>query len=229
MKLGLKVSLIGAAVLFVAPQIASAAVVIVRSAGQAAKAYPPGKSLPEGTSIKLGDGDMVTVLSPNAAKVFRGPGVFAVGADRESLAMAAGRRARFGALRAGDVAHNPSIWDVDVTQSGKICVSDPAKLMLWRPNKDEAVKLNIRSSSGKAQTLDWAAGASTTSWPSALPISSGSEYQIEFPGADKSKVSFVKVPQQPSDIVVAAKMLIDNGCQNQLDVLVDNASKPHTN
>ena len=146
MKLSTKVWLAGAAALVALPSIASAAIVIVRSAGAAAKAYPPGKAIPEGASIRLGDGDMVTVLTPNSAKVLRGPGVFAVdAADRQSLAMAAGRRARFSALRTGDVARNPSLWDVDVSQSGKMCVSDPAKLNLWRPSKEEAAKVSIRS------------------------------------------------------------------------------------
>src|SRR4051812_44678360 len=104
MKLGTKLGLLGAVFLIGAPGIASAAVVIVRSVGAAAKAYPPGKALPEGSSIRLGDGDMVTVLGPNSAKVLRGPGVFPVAqAGRETLALAAGRRARFGALRTNEV------------------------------------------------------------------------------------------------------------------------------
>lgn len=228
MKLGTKFALVGAAVLLVAPGIASAAVVIVRSAGSAAKSYPPGKALPDNASIKLGDGDMVTVLTSNSARVLRGPGVFAVGADRQSLAMAAGRRARFGALRTGDVAKNPSLWDVDATQSGKMCVSNPAKLSLWRPNKDEAVKINIRSSNGKTQSVDWAAGKQTVGWPQNLPITSGAEYQIEGLGADTSSVRFVTVKTPPADLVGAAKVLIDNDCQNQLDLLVESASKPQS-
>jgi hypothetical protein len=227
MKLGTKTWLVGAVALLAVPSVASAAVVIVRSAGNAAKAYPPGKALAENASIKLGNGDMVTVLTPNAAKVLRGPGTFVAGAtDRQSLAMAAGRRARFGALRTGDVAKNPSLWDLDVTQSGKMCVSNPGKLSLWRPNKDEAAKLSIRSADGKVQTVNWAAGSATTAWPTALPVKSGAEYQIDMGGADKSSVSFVTVKSPPSDLVGAAKVLIDNGCQNQLDLLVENASKP---
>jgi hypothetical protein len=231
MKLSTKVWLASAAALVALPSIASAAIVIVRSAGAAAKAYPPGRAIPEGSSIRLGDGDMVTVLTPSSAKVLRGPGVFAVdAADRQSLAMAAGRRARFSALRTGDVARNPSLWDVDVSQSGKMCISDPAKLNLWRPSKDEATKLNIRSADGRTQTLDWAAGKDTVPWPKALPIRSGSQYSIEWPGSsDKAVVDFVTLsPKPPSDLVGAAKVLIANGCQNQLDMLVDNASKPKT-
>lgn len=226
MKVGRRLTLVSAVVLIAAPGIASAAVVIVRSAGAAAKSYPPGKALPEGASIKLGSGDMVTVLGPNSAKVLRGPGVFPVAqTGRDTLAMAAGRRARFGALRTGDIAENPSVWDLDVTQSGKMCVAEPSKLTLWRPNKDDAAKISIRSEDGKVQTLDWLAGSATVAWPSALPIKSGEEYQVETGGADKSNVSIVTVSKPPADLVGTAQLLIANGCQNQLDLLVDNASK----
>lgn len=232
MKLSNKLWLAGAAAFVAVPSIASAAIVIVRSAGAAAKAYPPGKALPENASIKLGDGDMVTVLTPSSAKVLRGPGTFSVAAaDRESLAMAAGRRARFSALRTGEVARNPSLWDVDVGQSGKMCVSDAAGLKLWRANKDEAAKISIRSASGQVQTLNWAAGRDTVAWPKALPVKSGAQYVIEWPGSgDKATVDFVTLnPKPPTDLVGAAKVLIANGCQNQLDLLVDGASKPAAN
>jgi hypothetical protein len=106
-----------------------------------------------------------------------------------------------------------------------MCVAEPTKLSLWRPNKDEAATLSIRSASGKVQTVAWAAGKATVAWPGSLPVASGAEYQIDTGGADKSSVSFVRVASAPTDIVGAAKVLIDNGCQNQLDLLVDNASK----
>jgi hypothetical protein len=230
MKLSTKFWLAGAAALVAVPSIASAAIVIVRSAGAAAKAYPPGKALPDNASIRLGDGDMVTVLTPNSAKVLRGPGVFAVdSADRQSLAMAAGRRARFSALRTGDVARNPDLWDVDVSQSGKMCVSDSKKLNLWRPSKDEAASISIRSGDGQVQSLNWAAGKDTVPWPKALPVKSGAKYSIEWPGSSEAAtIDFVTVSKPPSDLVGAAKVLIANGCQNQLDLLVDNASKPKT-
>ena len=82
-----------------------AAVVVVRSLGPSAKAYPPGKTLPETAKITLQGGDVVTVLGPGSAQTLRGPGNF--DAKQMSLASAAGQRGRFGALRAGDVAHNP--------------------------------------------------------------------------------------------------------------------------
>lgn len=229
MRSATKIGLIGLAAVSAAalPSIASAAVVIVRSVGPSAKLNPPGKALPDSTNIKLESGDAVTILGPSGARTLRGPGVFAAGAiNREGLQMAAGRRARFGALRTGEVAKNPSVWDLDVTQSGTVCVADPKKLKLWRPQYADAAKVTIRSAGGAVQSADWAAGKATTAWPAGLPVSNGAEYQIEVAGAaEKSSVRIVQVPNAPSDIVGAAKVLIDNGCQNQLDVLVDSASK----
>ena len=203
---------------------ALASVVVVRSLGPSAKAYPPGKTLPETAKITLQGGDVVTVLGAGSAKTLRGPGIF--DAKQVTLASAAGQRGRFGALRTGEVAHNPSIWDLDVTQSGKVCVANPAKLQLWRPESDTAIKATIRSADGKSQELSWAAGKASASWPSALPISNGGEYQIGLgDGGDNSDVSFVIVSSAPSDMVAAAQLLIQNGCQNQLDLLVAGASK----
>ena len=92
---------------------AIANVVVVKSLGPSAKAYPPGKTLPPNAKISLKGGDVLTVIGPSAAKTLRGPGNFDAG--QVSLASAAGQRGRFGALRASEVAHNPSIWDIDVS------------------------------------------------------------------------------------------------------------------
>jgi len=202
---------------------AVASVVVVKSLGPSSKAYPPGKTLPESAKITLQGGDVVTVLGPASAQTLRGPGNFAAG---KSLASAESKRGRFGALRASEVAKNPSIWDIDVTQSGKICVSNSSKVQLWRPESEADAKINIRSAEGKSQEVNWAAGKSAAAWPASLPVSSGAEYQIEWPDTgDKSKVTFVTVPNAPVDLVGAAQMLIQNGCQHQLDLLVQSASK----
>lgn len=201
---------------------AIANVVIVKSLGPSSKAYPPGKTLPESAKITLQGGDVVTVLGPAAAQTLRGPGNFAAG----QAAFASAERGRFGALRAIDVAKNPSIWDIDVTQSGKMCITNASKIQLWRPESDAAVKISIHSPDGKSQDVDWAAGNASAVWPAALPVTSGSQYQIEWPDTgDKSSVTFVTVPNAPADLVGAAQVLIENGCQHQLDLLVQSASK----
>jgi hypothetical protein len=203
---------------------ALANVVVVKSLGPSAKAYPPGRTLSESAKISLQGGDVLTVLGPASAQTLRGPGNF--DAKQVALASAAGQRGRFGALRAAEVAHNPSVWDVDVSQSGKICVSDASKLQLWRPDSETAATVQIHSADGATQDLTWAAGSALTAWPAALPIKSGASYQIEWPDTgERSSLSFVNVPGTPGDLVGAAQVLIQNGCQKQLDLLVESATK----
>ena len=204
--------------------VAVANVVVVKSLGPSAKAYPPGRMLPENAKIALQGGDVVTVLGPSSAQTLRGPGNF--DAKQVALASAAGQRGRFGALRAAEVAHNPSIWDVDVSAGGRICVSDPGKLQLWRPDSEADMTITIRSPDGNTQPLNWAAGKALTAWPAALPLKSGGEYQIEWPDTgERSSLDVVTVANPPADLIGAAQVLIENGCQKQLDLLVESASK----
>ena len=207
------------------PTAGVANVVVVKSLGPSAKAYPPGKTLSESAKISLQGGEVVTVLGPASAQTLRGPGSF--DAKQVALASAAGQRGRFGALRAGEVAHNPSIWDIDASASGKVCVTNASKLQLWRPDKEAAITVKIHGADGESQDLSWAAGAALTAWPSALPIKNGAEYQVEWPdGSDASKLDMVTiVPPPADDLVSSAQSLISHGCQKQLELLVQSASK----
>jgi hypothetical protein len=199
-------------------------VVVVKSLGPSAKAYPPGKTLPESAKISLQGGDVVTVLGPASAQTLRGPGNF--DAKQVALASAAGQRGRFGALRAIEIAHNPSIWDIDAGAGGKVCVADASKLQLWRADSETAATVEIRSADGQSQELTWAAGKALTAWPSALPIKNGASYQVEWPDTgEKSSLDVVTVQHPPTDLVGAAQLLLQNGCQKQLDLLVESASK----
>jgi len=215
----------GAAVAIALSSTAALAnVVVVKSLGPSAKAYPPGKTLPPSAKITLQGGDVVTVLGPSSAQTLRGPGNFDAG--QISLASAASQRGRFGALRAAEVAHNPSIWDIDASQSGKVCVTNASKLQVWRPDSDSAATVQIHSSDGQTQKLSWAAGKALAAWPSALAVKTGAQYQIEWgDSGDKSSLDVVTVDKVPSDLVGTAQVLIENGCQNQLDLLVASAGK----
>ena len=214
-----------AATLALGSMAALANVVVVKSIGPSAKAYPPGKTLPESAKIQLKAGDVVTIIGPGSVKTLRGPGSF--DAKQVQLASAAGQRGRFGALRAAEVAHNPSVWDVDVSQGGKVCVAEGGKLALWRPDSEVEATVNIRGADGKAEALSWAAGKALADWPTALPITNNTTYQVEWADTgEKSSLDIVTIPQPPpTDVVGAAQVLIENGCQRQLDLLVESASK----
>jgi len=212
-----------ASALAIGSTAAIANVVVVKSLGPSAKAYPPGKTLPPSAKITLQGGDVLTVIGPSAAKTLRGPGNFDAG--QVSLASAAGQRGRFGALRASEVAHNPSIWDIDVSKGGRICITDAAKLKLWRPDSQADMMVTIRSEDGTTQALNWSAGAALAGWPSAMPVKSGAAYQVEWPDTgESSSLDVVLIPSAPTDLVGAAQVLIENGCQKQLELLVESAS-----
>ena len=210
-----------AAALALGSTAATASVVVVKSTS---KAYPAGKTLPESAKITLQGGDVVTLLGPGSAKTLRGPGSFE--AKQVTTASASSRRGRFGALRASEVARNPSIWDIDVSQNGKICVARDNKVQLWRPMTEGAVTVNIRKPDGTVEPLTWASGSALTDWPTGLAIHNGERYQVEWPASgDKSTLEFVTVDAKADDLVGTAQVLIANGCNNQLDLLVASAGK----
>lgn len=221
-----KLKLLSAAlVVALCSSVATATVVVVKSLGPSAKAYPPGKTLPETAKITLQGGDVVTILGPSSAQIFRGPGNF--DAKQAALGSAAAQRGRFSAMRTGEVAHVPSIWDLDVSQSGKVCITDVKKVQLWRQDSDGTAAVQIRAADGTTSRLNWAAGKPLTGWPAALPLTTGAQYELDWPnGGDKSKLEVVVLPSAPADSVEAAQVLIKNGCQNQLDQLVQDATKP---
>jgi len=216
---------IGVAVVALAVSSASlATVLVVRANGPSAKIYPPGKALPESAKIQLQQGDSLMLLNTKGARTLRGPGTFAVAAGSGDIAAAANRRARFSAMRSGEVRLNPSPWNVDITQSGKVCVADASTLTLWRPLADDAIKLTIRGNGGE-QTIDWPAGKDTISWPTGLAVASGAEYQLTQPDSgDMARVTFVTIASPPADKIGTAQSLIANECTNQLDVLVEGSS-----
>ena len=210
-----------AAIALAASSASLATVLVVRAAGPSAKVYPPGKALPESAKIQLQPGDSVMLLNTNGARTLRGPGTFTVAASGEGLAEAANRRARVSSMRSSEVPLNPSPWNLDITQSGKLCVANPSHLTLWRPQKDDEIKLTIRGG-GSEQTLDWPAGKDTMAWPASLPVTTGAEYQLSQPDSgDMARVTFVTLVNPPADSIGTAQSLIANGCDNQLDVLVD--------
>lgn len=213
-----------AATLALGSTAAIANVVVVKSLGPSAKSYPPGKTLPESAKITLQTGDVVTVIGPGSVKTLRGPGNF--DAKQVTLASAAGQRGRFGALRAADVARNPSVWDVDASQSGKVCVAEGSKLELWRPDSEAEATVSIRTADGKAEPLSWAAGQPLAAWPAAVPVKNNASYEVVWADTgEKSNLDVVTIAKPPADVVGAAQVLIENGCQRQLDLLVESAGK----
>jgi len=215
---------IGAAALlaFVAsPAIANS--LVVRATGAAATQYRPGTSLPDSAQIRLGANDSIVLLTSRGTRTFRGPGTFRP--TQAGVQIAGNSGARVGAVRSAGLDPNvpqPSIWQIDVSSSGTVCLTSAAGATLWRPDPSGAARLSVRGPGGASQQVNWPAGQATLGWPSGVPIANGGDYQLTQPGSPvPTSVRVRLVGQVSTDFQAIAETLLRNGCQQQLDVLVD--------
>jgi hypothetical protein len=227
---GLGRSLVAAALL-AAATAASADILVVRSSGPSAKAFPPGKRLAETARISLKTSDQLIVLDGRGTRVIRGPGTFTAGAPAGTAANAAAgrRRAGIGAVREleGAQLRPPSIWHVDVARSSNVCVADPAKVTLWRADPARALTLTIAGRSGRTRQLGWPPGASTLAWPSEVPVADGAEYRLSWAGAAApTLLRFRTMPAKPAGLEDMAQALIRNQCEAQLDLFIETVKLP---
>ncbi|MEA3013767.1 MAG: hypothetical protein QOD42_2312 [Sphingomonadales bacterium] len=203
---------------------AAANVLIVRSTGPSARSYPAGRSLPDNARIVLRAGDTVVILAGGGTRTFRGPGSFSpTAAQGVRTADSGGRRARIGAVRsAGIVPRGPTIWHVDVTQSGNFCLAGSSNVMLWRPDASAPTRLTIAGPAGAPRVVQWPAGQPTRAWPRGTAIASGATYSFSQPGvAVPTRITFRILNAPLNDVQGVAEALIANGCAGQLDVLVE--------
>lgn len=217
-----------AALLVTAAGSAAANVLVVRSSGPSARAYAPGRSLPDNARITLQAGDTLVVLGPAGTRTFRGPGTYSPSAAVQAgprLASSGGNLARIGAVRnAGLVPRSPTIWHVDVTQSGTMCLASTGNVMMWRPDSSTRQTLTITGPGGRVQRVQWPAGRAVLAWPAGSPIASGAAYTFQQPGvAVPVQITFRTLSSEPHDLTEVAGALIANGCQEQLDLLVETA------
>jgi hypothetical protein len=225
-----------AAVAALSATAAAANILVVRSSGPSAKAYAPGRSLAPNARVVLRPGDTLVLLDGRGTRTLRGPGSFTAGAAAQVTTRSAltvnngGRVGRVGASRGpATEPRSPSIWHVDVSRSATVCVADASNVMLWRPSATRTVNLSIAPASGggTARTVAWTAGQSTLAWPSDVRIANDSDYRLSIEGvAMPTRLRFRVLPAAPSGIEATAASLIQNGCQAQLDLLVETVQQP---
>jgi hypothetical protein len=211
-------ALVAAALLSTA-SMAAANVLVVRSTNPS---YRAGQSLPDNARITLRAGDQIMILASGGTRTFRGPGTFSPNSRVASATMNdGGRVARIGAVRdAGIVPRGPTLWHVDVTQSGTFCLTSASNVMLWRPDASAPVRVTV-SGPGGNRTLNWAANEPTAALPGSA-VADGATYTFTQPGvAVPVTITFKLLTSQPRDVQSVATALIANGCQGQLDVLVE--------
>lgn len=206
--------------------------VVVKSTGPSATKYPIGTKLDDNASISLKPGDVVTVLTAQGTRVIRGAGTFRVG-DRPQVAAdrfasltrkRAATRVRTGAVRgaADEAATNPSLWYIDVTRPGTMCLYDLATVRLWRPARDGVLTYRISptgSSTYSEVTFDDTVTVATLD-PARLPVTEGGRYTIAAAdGSSTTDVNFVLLAEDFVTPDTLAEALIAKGCTVQLEVL----------
>lgn len=215
--------------------LAAMAGVVVKSTGPSATKYPVGTKLDDSASVTLKAGDVVTVLTAEGTRVIKGAGTFRVG-DRPQVAAdrfasltrkRAATRVRTGAVRGDtvEVATNPSLWYVDVTRSGTICLYDLATVRLWRPGTEGTSTFTIADHGGTVQsevTFDDTVTVAALD-PARLPITEAGHYMITAPdGATTTHVNFVLLAEDYAAPDALAEALIAKGCTVQLEALAAN-------
>ncbi|MBB5685846.1 hypothetical protein [Sphingobium boeckii] len=209
---------------------------VVRAGGPSARSYPAGKSLAANAKIALVAGDSLTILDAKGTRTLRGPGTYsanggAAAPDKRTAFNALvstqnRKQSRTGAVRevgTGKViAQRPNLWLVDVQSSATMCLADPAKVQLWRPDMEKAQTVTIRNdTTGKAATVTWGVGRSEAPWPAALPVADGASYSLSRAGA----AAPVKLKMATVDAAIAgdpatlAAALHAKGCTPQFDLL----------
>jgi hypothetical protein len=222
-----KIIVAGAAAALLASSAQAA--LVVRSVGDGAAAFAVGQNVMPGTPIKLGAGDMLTVLDGQATRTFRGPGTYDLGrAARATTTLAAAasafdartaaRKPRLGTVRGIPTIDAPSLWDVDLSASGEVqCIVDPANVTVRRDDASTAAPLTIAADSGKTTTLTFAAGKAALDWPTAMPANG--QYTLKS-GSMARTLTFATVPSPTGDATTDAAALIKAGCMQQLDRFV---------
>lgn len=217
----------------VAPEGAQAGVV-VKSSGPSAGQFPVGKKVDDNGRITLKSGDKVTVLSNGTTRVISGPGTHRVSARGSSRRAAfrtltqqrSASRARVGASRGDSTMSmtSPNLWWVDVSQSGTMCVSDLSAVRMWRPGMEGASTYVFASAISTDHIhVSFPDGQMTTAWDAErMPLTEGASYMITGPGdGAPQEMNFATIATPPATAEALAEVLIEKGCNAQLELLTE--------
>lgn len=212
--------------------------IVVKSTGPSARAYPPGKSIPDNSKVALKAGDSVTILDGRGTRVLKGPGVFATTASTATsstigalLRNTGTRQVRTGAVRGtgSEAVRPPNVWLIDSSKSGTVCVAGTETVSLWAPPHEEVASLTLtRLSDGKSIPLSLRPGQSVKAWPTAdMPITDGSQFRVSGDGiANPVTLRFAALGPNPQGLEGTAAALIKAGCTAQLDLLIETVAVP---
>lgn len=219
-----------------AAPVAAMAGVVVKSTGPSSSKYPVGAKVEDTSTITLKAGDSLTVLTARGTKVMKGAGTFKVGerpkATRQRFSAItrtrAANRVRIGSSRSaasGAPITNPSVWYVDVTKSGTVCLNDLETVRFWRPDSAALATYSLsRSSSADSINVTFdAKDAVAPIDPALMTVASGDTFSITGPGdgAESVQVTLVKIDGETQRADQLAETFIGAGCMVQVAQLAD--------
>lgn len=214
---------------------ALAGTIVVASAGPSSKSFPPGKSLTDGSKVTLKAGDALTILDGRGTSVLKGPGIFATSAvatasnsTLTALMRNTGKRiGRTGAVRGS--GQPPSLWLIDPSISGTMCVPDAQSVKFWRPRSEQAATMTVtRVSDGKSMPLTFKVGFSEAAWSAAdMPLDFNARYRVSGDGiGTPATLQFADLGPNAAGIETTISSLVRMGCNAQLKRLVDTLAVP---
>jgi hypothetical protein len=212
------------------PAAVSAGIVVAVS-GPSAGSFPVGKKIGDSERIVLRAGDTLTVLDGNGTRVLRGAGTFSLEqrtgtSQRSTFAVLTERRSaqrvRTGAVRGDEPLRPSSLWYVDVSHPGTVCLAGTDRVRLWRPATEGDATYSLRAGVGGAShSVTFADGDTLAPWDtSVFPIADGASFALSGPaGAAGGTLTFAVLAAAAEEPEALAQQLIEKGCTQQLELL----------
>jgi hypothetical protein len=217
---------------------AMAKAIVIKATGPSARAYTPGKSIAENTSITLKAGDVVTILDGQGTRVLKGPGTFSTTASTQTasnvtsvLKNTGTRQVRTGAVR-GAVSTAPirptNVWLVDASKSATVCVTGSEPVSFWVPSGEAESSVTLtRVSDGKSMPMPLRAMQSVKAWPAEfMPITDGAQYKVTRATGETATIRFATIGANPQGLENTISAFVRAGCNSQLDLLIETVSVP---
>jgi hypothetical protein len=191
----------------------------------------PGDVVDDGQTIKLLDGQMVTLVAEDGSILtLRGPyeqtpkGGGSGGVDVASAlgALAAGKAQNVaGVVRSANTeVRLPGPWLVDVSHPGVACLRQGEQPVLWRQSDagNGTLTLMPADRSWRAQA-PWPAGSPTMQAPSSFPVKDGRTYLADF-GGKPVAVTLTQIPPKVTNPRMQAAWMLEKGCVAQAEALL---------
>ncbi|MEO1045824.1 MAG: hypothetical protein AAFX04_10325 [Pseudomonadota bacterium] len=244
-----RVVLLFAALALALPAAARADVLVIDSAGPSAADYPRGTRLADDAEISLKQGDGLLLLDGGGTRVLRGPLTMRLDAPHpraqeraEGIARSLRntQRSRAGAVRGpvpapggGTLYENEkprTMWFVDIGQGGTVCLAEGARVTLWRKRGGREQRLRLDPiEGGESRLVYFPSDTNEVAWSSAMADGIKAWQLTQDPADGETepvKIYLTEVDIESDDPISLATVLLDNGCDVQLEYAAEKLRNP---